>query len=222
MANSLTISVPKSLRQVKLKDWQKYISIFDKNKDNEDSDFLSLKTLQIFCGLSLEDSYKIPLSSFDSILEHLGNLFSIDYSRVNQFTMKGTDGKEVTFGLIPNLDKMSYGEWVDLQSYIFNDETLHKAMAVLYRPLITGRGKDRYLIHEYKGTELMSDVMREMPLDIALGARVFFYRLATKLSKYTMDSTARQLIAEREVELKTHLEKSGERISQYMNSLMEE
>lgn len=221
MKKEFQISIPKTLRDIKLKEWQRYIDVYNKNKDNDNEDFLSLKMLQIFCGVELKDSHKIPISSFDAILEHLGDLFNSSLPRVNQFSLKGTDDVEVTFGLIPNLDKMSYGEWVDLENYIYDDSKLHKAMAVLYRPLATGKGKDRYLIHPYNGTEEMSEVMKEMPIDVALGARVFFYRLATKLGNYILASTLQELREEEEVQLEKDSEKNGERTKQYINSLME-
>lgn len=217
MTKEFEISIPSSLRDIKLKDWQKYIDIYEKNKDSEDSDFLNMKMLQIFCGLSLKDSHKVPISSFDAILVHLGDLFKEKLLRVNQFSLIGTDGVEVVFGLIPNLSKMSYGEWVDLEQYIYNDKDLHKAMAVLYRPLALGKDKDRYLIHPYEGTDKLADIMKEMPVDIALGARVFFYRLATKLSQSITDSTLQELTTEKAQQLRKDLQKSGEAISRFMN-----
>jgi len=217
MNNNFNVTIPNSLREIKLGAWQRYVQIYEKNKDSDNLDFLNLKMLQLFCGFSLQESRKVPISDFDAILTHLGDLFKEKTPRVNQFTLIGTDGVEVTFGLIPNLDKMSYGEWVDLEEYIFDNQTLHRAMAVLYRPLIMGKGKDRYLIHEYKGTDEMADVMKEMPIDIALGARVFFYRLAKKLGKSILDSTLQSLMTQEAANLEARLEKSGKAIKQSLS-----
>ena len=101
--------------------------------------------------------------------------------------MKGTDDVTVEFGLIPNFDKMSYGEFVDLEKYLFVDKDLHRAMAVMYRP-VKLKSKGSYLIHDYKGTEYLAEVMKSTPLDVALAARVFFYRLGMKLSKDILSS----------------------------------
>ena len=131
--------------------------------------------------------------------------------------MKGSDDVEVEFGLIPNLDKMTYGEWEDLENYIWDNKNMHRAMAVLYRPLVYNIG-DKYKIHEYRGTDFYAEVMREMPIDIALGAKVFFYRLATKLGVYTMDSTLKQFQKEREANSQELSEKNGKVIKEYMNS----
>lgn len=212
---SFDISIPKTLRDVKLGDWQDFVEIQEKNKEGEDVDrFIAVKALQIFCGVKLSDSYKIPLSSFDGIIEHIASILSSETPRVNTFKLKGTDGAVVEFGLIPNLDKMTYGEYQDLESYIHDYKTLHKAMAVLYRPLVWSSG-DRYVVHPYKGTDELSHVMKEMPVDIALGAKVFFYRLATKLQSYTTDSLLQQVMETQEEERLERLsEKSGEFMSQ--------
>ena len=204
------ISIPTSIKAIKLRQWQEYAKILDKNKGQEDSDFVKLKMLNIFCGLDMNKARDLQLSTFDSIIDHINSLFGNIPDRIHQFTLRGTDNVEVTFGLIPNLDKMSYGEFLDLEKYLFDDKELHRAMAVLYRPLITGKGKDRYLIHKYKGTDELAEVMKDTPIDAVLSSRVFFYRLAKKLSLYTMDSTLQQLQEKREKDLDKHLEENGE------------
>ena len=92
-------------------------------------------------------------------------------------------------------------------------------MAVLYRPLAMGKGKDRYLIHPYKGTEEMASIMKEMPLDIALSSRVFFYNLAKKLGNSILSYTLHQSMQEKGVDSENLLGKNGENIKRYMNSL---
>ena len=216
----MKITVPSSLRQIKLSQWQKYAAILDKNKGEESSDFLNLKTLEIFCGMDLKDIHSIPLREFDEVLMHMSDIFKMKTPRENTFWLKGTDGIEVEFGMIPNFDKMSYGEYEDLENYIFDEKNLHKAMAVLYRP-IKFKKKDRYLIHDYEGTEFMAEVMKNTPLDIVFGARVFFYSLAKKLGIYTLDYTLQQLMKSQENQSDKHLDKNGEDTKRFIHSQME-
>jgi hypothetical protein len=220
MTNSFQITIPITLRDIKLSQWQKYVSLYNKNKDNEDPKFLNLKTLEVFCGVDLMSITKLPLNTFDEILDHVSNVLSQDVKRVNTFKLVGTDGVEVEFGLIPNLDKMSYGEFEDLENYIYDDKTLHKAMAVLYRPIAFKKG-DRYVIHEYRGTAEMAEVMKDTPLDVALGARVFFWTLARKLGNYILDYTLKELLTKEENTSENRLAENGEDIKQYIHSLMD-
>ena len=91
----------------------------------------------------------------------------------------------VEFGFIPNLDEMSTGEYMDLDTYITDWDTMHNAMAVLYRP-ITNKLGNKYKIEEYKGSITYADVMKHAPLDVVLGAMVFFYTLGNDLLKSTI------------------------------------
>ena len=91
-------------------------------------------------------------------------------------------------------------------------------MAVLYRP-ITFRKGDLYLIEDYEGTDKYAGIMKDSPVNVALGAVVFFYRLGNVLSDYLMDSLTNQIMEDQK--LKDHLETSGDGTNQYMQSLKE-
>ncbi len=214
----MEFNLPASLRDVKLSQWQRYIDVFDKNKGDEATEFLNKKVLEIFCDIKLSDVNKLGLDVFEDTLAHLSAILNSKPELSQTFKLEGTDGVVVEFGMIPNLDKMSYGEFIDLEKYLFSDKDLHRAMAVLYRP-IKIKKKDRYLIHDYKGTSYMSDVMKDTPLDVAISARVFFYRLATKLGNYTMAYTLKQLQEKNQTKQDKDSVKNGEIIKQYLLSL---
>jgi hypothetical protein len=218
MDNNFDFDIPETLRDVKLSQWQQYVDILDKNKDAELTDFLDKKLLEIFCGIKLKDIDKIGLNVFDNTLQHLYSVLNSKPELVKTFEMTGTDGVTVEFGLIPNFDKMSYGEFVDLEKYLFVNKDFHRAMAVMYRP-VKLKSKGSYLIHDYKGTDYLAEVMKSTPLDVALAARVFFYRLATKLSNFTMAYTLKELQQKQEGRKDKHSVKSGETIKQYLHSL---
>ena len=218
MTQDFNINIPETLRDIKLSQWQKYIEVLDKNKDADLNGFIEKKLLGIFCEVELKDVDRIGLSLFDNTIQHLSSLLNSKPELVKTFKMTGTDGVTVEFGLIPNFDKMSYGEFVDLERYLFVEKDLHRAMAVMYRP-VKLKSKGSYLIHDYKGTEYLAEVMKNTPLDVALAARVFFYRLATKLSNFTMAYTLKELQQKQEGRKDKHSVKSGETIKQYLHSL---
>jgi hypothetical protein len=130
--------------------------------------------------------------------------------------------KDLEFGFIPNLEEISFGEYVDLEKYLQDVSTFHKAMAVMYRP-IKETFKDRYSIHDYKGSDEYSDLMKFAPLQIVKGANVFFWTLEKDLLRATLTF----LETETTQEMKTHLakelnlESSGGGMEAYMYSLKE-
>ena len=189
----LDISIPNDLSGITVQQYQEYAKLWEDNKEAEDYEFINKKTLEIFCGLDLKDSFKIPINTFDNILSHINDCFNEDKPFINRFKMTDAEGITVEFGFEPSLDKISYGAFKDAENYMRDVKDLHRLMAVLYRPVIKDiSNKYHYRIADYEGSDKFSEVMKDAPVNVALGMQVFFYRLGTKLSKYTMDSLMEQ------------------------------
>lgn len=221
----IDLTIPFSLGQITLGQYQDYLKILEK-WDKEDETYLKLKILQIFCKMSASDVQKIKLSDFDDTIQHINDLFDTTTDKlINRFKMVGSDGeggeRTVEFGFIPKLDDISFGEYIDLESYIGKWESMHKAMAVLFRP-VAKESRGFYLIEDYGGSSKYSEAMRDMPVDVALSATVFFYRLGIKLQTYTLDYLAKETLKEgvQQASKPTSL-LSGDGISQYIRSLKE-
>lgn len=215
----LELKVPQKLEAIKLRQYQEYLKIQKENESNEDAaNFLNSKCIQIFCGLTLKESYNLPVKMFDGVLSQIGKCFEEPTPLIKEFSMTGSNGVEVSFGMIPSLDEMTFGEYVDLESFMSDWDSMHKAMAVLYRP-IKYNNNGKYLIEDYDGTDRYWEVMKDAPVNVALGAMVFFYRLGKKLCKYTMDYL---LLQQNQKEASTQekaLERNGDGINQFMLSL---
>jgi len=173
----LQITIPTSLEEITLEKYQKFLSIA---KDNPDGDFLQHKMVEIFCDIDLKNAAKISYKDVNEITTNLSNLFNQKYELKRTFKLGDTE-----FGFITNLDEITLGEYTDLDKYISDWDMMHNAMAVLYRP-ITKKLKDKYQIEEYNGSYTYCDAMKFMPVDVALGAVVFFYTLGNELLKSTI------------------------------------
>ena len=77
----------------------------------------------------------------------------------------------------------------------------------------------KYLIEDYDGTDRYWEVMKDAPVNVALGAMVFFYRLGKKLCKYTMDYLLLQQKQNQTSTQEKALERNGDGINQFMLSL---
>ena len=173
------IVIPTSLSEIPLKSYQEFMKVVEKSNDEE---FIGQKTIEIFCGLKMKDVVKVKWSDVKSLTLHLNEIFKAKPKFQATFKIENTE-----FGFIPNLEDMSFGEYIDLESNISSVDTFHKAMAVMYRP-ITKKVKDRYEIFEYTGTDEFSDVMKFAPLNVVLGATVFFSTLGSDLVQHTLTS----------------------------------
>jgi len=226
----IELHIPRTLADITLGQYQEYLKILkglrkDKKEDDELTDgeieFLNKKSLQIFCNVELNDTYKLPLSAFMVALESVQTCFSEETPLIKEFTFKDSEGITQEMGFIPRLDEMTFGEYVDLDSFIGDWDNMHKAMAILFRPkrIIS---KQRYKIAEYEAEATLdaySEAMKEMPVNIALGAVVFFYRLGMKLASGTMSYLENH--KELSADYKSLLPEDGDGIQASLHSQME-
>jgi len=178
------IVIPTSLSEIPLKSYQEFMRVVEKSNDEE---FIGQKTIEIFCGLKMKDVVKVKWSDVKSLTLHLNEIFKAKPKFQATFKIQDTE-----FGFIPNLEDMSFGEYIDLESNISNVETFHKAMAVMYRP-ITKKVKERYEIFEYTGTDEFSELMKYAPLNVVMGATVFFSSLGNDLVQHTLTYLENQM-----------------------------
>jgi len=190
----MELTVPNTLSEITLKQYQKFLKIQETNTDDA---FLRFKMIEIFCNIDAQAVRQLRLSDTDKIIEILNNVFEEKPQLTETFKLG-----DVEYGFIPKLEDISLGEYVDLDTYIGNWDQMHVAMNVLYRP-IKDKIKDKYTIKEYNADA--EKPLDEIPLDIVFGAIFFFYNLGIDLSKTMMN----YLEMEGEQNL-THQQISGE------------
>ena len=203
----LEVYIPDTLSEITLGQYQKYLKI---QSQNEDENFLAMKMIEIFCGLRGDTILAMKAKSIRDITTVLTKMFEEKPQLVKEFDMGGE-----SYGFIPNLQDMSFGEYIDLDTFIGDMENIHKAMAVLYRP-IKVKDKDRYLIEDYKGEE--TNIMKDMPMDAVLSSILFFYNLGMDLSKAMLNSLEEE---EMNIVQQQILEESGVGINHFLDSLEE-
>jgi len=167
----MKLKVPE-ITDICLDQYQRFLKTHDSVGECE---FLKQKAVEIFCNIKLEHVLLIKQYSVEEVYNHLMKTVTAQQPLKRTFKIK-----DLEFGFIPDLEEMSYGEFVDLDSNISDWGNMHKAMAVLFRPIEKSKD-DKYRIIPYKGTAEFSDLMRWMPLDVALGAVVFFWSLGSDL-----------------------------------------
>jgi len=219
----LSLTIPNKLSDITLEQYQKYAKIIEGiDKEGEDAaEFVNLKALEIFCGLQLKDTYKLPMHLFDEVLQDIATCLNEPTPLIKRFWFRGSNGVEVEFGMEPDLHNIAWGPYMDIEKYLFDTSNMHKAMAALFRPIIKKKD-DLYEIEPYEGSRKYADYMKYMPVNVALGAAVFFYRLGMKLSNHTISSSLRQMSPEGRLQVeKQFSEQNGVGINQFMHSLEE-
>lgn len=207
----IEIQVPTKLSDISLQKYQEFMSI---KESNEDEDFIGKKMISIFCGIKMNHVGLLKKHSIDEVAELFVSIFSTIPKHKLTFEMGGKK-----FGFIPNLENITLDEYIDLDNNIGDWKTFHKAMAVMYRPIIKEKG-DKYEIEPYISNITYADVMKHSPLDVATGAKVFFWNLKRELLKGTIVYLEEQ-VKEMSIQLKHNSIKNGDGITHSMHLLEE-
>tara|TARA_R110000787_G_scaffold85493_4_gene182369 strand:+ start:178 stop:852 length:675 start_codon:yes stop_codon:yes gene_type:complete len=192
----LTLTIPETLKEITLNQYQQWLKVAE---DKEMTDFLKQKMIEIFCGITLNQVLQIKATDVDEIVNDLSKLFKQDTSLINKFTLEG-----VEYGFEPKIDEITFGAYVDLDTYMADWQQMHKAMSVLFRPVTFTKKKkkwynflmwwsineDQYLIKEYASANKYD--LKEMTLDVVFGSLVFFWRLRNELQKHILSFLANQ------------------------------
>ena len=172
LGREVTIKLPESARELTIEQYQKFLKV------EGDQTFTLLKALEIFANIPLKVANAMRADDVLSIANELLMMVSVEHPLTRRLSFRGRE-----YGFVPNLEEMSFGEYIDLDTYLSDMQSLHKTVGVLYRPIVKEKG-DYYEVEPYNGTDGYSD----FPLDVALGATLFFYRLSNKLLKSTQTS----------------------------------
>ena len=175
----LTIDIPTSLADVTL---EQYLRFKDIPEELDDARYEEL-TIQVFCNLKGHDIRQMNELSRRTILTRLRSVINVEehefIERVN------LNGLELAF--LPNLDSMTFGEFVDIETYQGKEADWDKMMMVFYRPVIAEQfGK--YEVASYADTLEMEIDYMKMPMNAVLGTLVFFCQLGSELLNHMTNS----------------------------------
>jgi hypothetical protein len=202
------LTIPNSLAEISLKQYQKFLKI---QENNTDAYFLQCKMIEIFCNLDAKSVRLLKLSDADRIVHILNTMFDSKPELIRTFTMNN-----IQYGIVPDFDAISLGEYIDLDTYIGDWENMLIAMNVLYRPVKNKMG-DKYIIKDYDVNS--KENLDEISMDIVLGSIFFLYQLGIDLSTVMVNYLENQ-----EIDSSMHqqiLEESGVGINQFTHSLKE-
>ena len=227
-----TVIVPESWEDVKLEKYLAYMKSLKPYEGTEDyQQIMYEKAMNHFCDLSTDVIRKLPMENYDAIMALLKILFAqgSEIPVVKKFTIGSTD-----FGFIPNLDSMTYGEYLDLSVYskdLWNN--LPTFLSIIYRPIVKKKD-DTYEVETYNGTneDIIELFKHALTMDIVWGAIGFFTILQKDLLKgmqiYSMEMLKKTMTNSQVLETLIKngvdislLQSSQETISQSLNKLLD-
>lgn len=182
--------LPTEWNEVSISQYSKLMKVLD-NEDASEIEVI-IRTLEALIGIESRVLTKAPLKYLKSVYVELAILTSKEPANHLKKVIE-IDGVE--YGMIPDFNDLTLGEFVDLDNYLQDSwNNLVKIFAVLYRPIVERKG-DKYIIEDYtlkdikERREIFSD---KLSIDTAHGAMVFFYDIGSKLIENMVSSLEMQ------------------------------
>ena len=171
-----TYKVIDSWSDVSLEKWIELIDIETGSKTKE-----AEETIAAFSDIPKKLVKELSLKDVAVIMGKIAEL------QVEQDTLlkKVIEIDGVEYGMHPNLDSITLGEYADLESFIKNglEQNMPELMAVLFRP-ITERNGDVYTIEAYDGEiAIRAEQMKKMSAEQVQSSLFFFFNFVKELLK---------------------------------------
>ena len=175
------LTIPNEWSDITIGVYQEYIKI-QESKASEKNKVIS--SLALLCNTRPLVVKKMAYTDLLDIMNIIKGMIDTEPNKedfVKVFTFS-----EIEFGFVPNLNKLTTGEYIDLESYCKNPiENLHIIMSILYRK-VTNKVNKRYAIEPYNPDEFKEELFKDCPMNIALSSLGFFLTLGERLAKTSL------------------------------------
>ena len=173
----MRVNLPTDLNDITLGQYQDYMKL------DSDSETYTDEIFSLFTGIPLNQVKEVPKKQYDEVLQQIYNALQIDGTFRQTFTIDGID-----FGLIPNFDKITGGEYVDLVASSkevegYNPELI-TLISVLYRPIKKKDSFGNYKLEKYNGTKGHEKHIAKLPMSIVNGCLGFFLKISNDLDNH--------------------------------------
>ena len=212
----MKLEIPTLINNITVSEYLKFIEV---NKEDADEEFLIHKTISIFCGISMKEVLTIDAQEAQEIAMEIYAVLNQKADFVDRFELNG-----VKYGFIPNLEDLSLGEYIDLETYLKDQKNLHKVAAVMYRPIVK-EYKELYDIEVYNSDLKAQEVMKQAPIGIISQAVVFFYNIVNELLKdfpHYLEKEAKKVQETIQQEVNSQQNMGGLTQSTYLAKVMSE
>tara|TARA_R100000458_G_C8176219_1_gene174907 strand:+ start:27 stop:608 length:582 start_codon:yes stop_codon:yes gene_type:complete len=175
------LTIPNEWSDITIGVYQEYIKIQESKASEKNK---VIRSLALLCNTSPFVVKKMAYTDLLDIMNIIKGM--IDTEPKKEDFVKVFTFSEIEFGFVPNLNKLTTGEYIDLESYCKNPiENLHIIMSILYRK-VTNKVNKRYAIEPYNPDEFKEELFKDCPMNIALSSLGFFLTLGERLAKTSL------------------------------------
>lgn len=188
------LRIPNEWSDITIGIYQEYVKIQESKASEKNK---VIRSLALLCNTS---PFVVKKMAYTDLLEIMNIIKGmIDTEPKEEDFVKVFTFSDIEFGFVPNLNKLTTGEYIDLESYCKNPiENLHIIMSILYRK-VTNKVNDRYAIEPYNPDEFKEELFKDCPMNIALSSLGFFLTLGERLATISRRYLEKQEVKQQKV-----------------------
>ena len=188
------LRIPNEWSDITIGIYQEYVKIQESKASEKNK---VIRSLALLCNTSPFVVKKMAYTDLLDIMNIIKGM--IDTEPKEDDFVKVFTFSDIEFGFVPNLNKLTTGEYIDLESYCKNPiENLHIIMSILYRK-VTNKVNDRYAIEPYNPDEFKEELFKDCPMNIALSSLGFFLTLGERLAMTSLRYLEKQEVKQQRV-----------------------
>ena len=188
------LRIPNEWSDITIGIYQEYVKIQESKASEKNK---VIRSLALLCNTSPFVVKKMAYTDLLDIMNIIKGM--IDTEPKEEDFVKVFTFSDIEFGFVPNLNKLTTGEYIDLESYCKNPiENLHIIMSILYRK-VTNKVNKRYAIEPYNPDEFKEELFKDCPMNIALSSLGFFLTLGERLAKTSLRYLEKQEVKQQRV-----------------------
>ena len=183
--------LPNTWNDISLKQYVRIMKVLKRDEKTSELE-KTVSILRILTDIPEADILRLPVSNITILGSKMNELIS---SYPNDELNHLITINNIEYGFHPKISDITFGEWVDIDSYIDDDvdDNLHKIMSVLYRPVI-GKSGDKYQIEPYEPCKEREQIMLDnLTVGDFYGVSVFFSDLGRELLSHSLKSSIQNL-----------------------------
>ena len=180
----MKITIPEDYSEITVGQYKALWKMYEKA---EDAYTAQRRCIELLAGLKEGELQNASWESIEVISAKLNWLvddpdpFALKMPLVNTFELHG-----IKYGFIPDWTRLTVGEYADLETFCKGGvfDVLEELCAILFREIVAEKN-DRYEIKPYDISEKRKAAMLDLPMNIAVGAMVFFSHIEKELATIT-------------------------------------
>jgi hypothetical protein len=187
----MKITLPDDWHEITLEQYKEVWKVYERETESYAA---VRRSIEVLAGLKPGQLEHVQWADLTKATDKINWFLSEPDARTMQMPLQNIiTHNNKQYGFIPDWGTLTVGEFADIETYMQESSftNLEHIMSILYRPIALIRN-DCYEIELYKPDKQRAKDMLTLPMDVVMGAFVFFCNIEKALATTTQQYLAKQ------------------------------